>query len=448
MSKKYPPLSTQNTKLCKKDVLLSFYVKMPLSARRGRTGLEGENTGERGGNMIEIVYKENAKEASLERKLDLPKNVRQIGEPEENRKIYIEDYVITYLRRFAKEEILNIRGAILLGHSERMEGIPYLFIKSAIALKELEGTNEGIPFTDEVWAEIYGTMKEYFPDQDILGWFLSMPGCPADLNSRLLKTHVNYFGGVDKVLMVEEPVEGDEDFCAYEYGKLTRQRGYYIFYERNEAMQRYMVETGDGESIDTREEYDDRAARSFRTIVQEKKELSNQKRVMTFLYTASTFLVMVVLVIGITLINNYEKMEGLEMTLSQISQSLEKQENEAVETAAAQGESQLLADAVEAENSKAQEETGEEAVTEEQPEAPAEEAPAEESPAEEPKESEEIISQNVTAIPESYIVQKGDTLLGISRKIYGRDDKINEICELNGIDDSDHILIGQKLLLP
>ena len=32
--------------------------------------------------MIEIVYKENAKEAGSGRKLDLPKNVRQIGEPE------------------------------------------------------------------------------------------------------------------------------------------------------------------------------------------------------------------------------------------------------------------------------------------------------------------------------------------------------------------------------
>ena len=88
--------------------------------------------------MIEFVYKEKAKEEGPERKLDLPKNVRQIGEPEENRKIYIEDYVITYLKRFAKEEPLGSRIAVLLGDSERMGGIPYLFIRSAVALKELE----------------------------------------------------------------------------------------------------------------------------------------------------------------------------------------------------------------------------------------------------------------------------------------------------------------------
>ncbi|MCI8333270.1 MAG: LysM peptidoglycan-binding domain-containing protein [Lachnospiraceae bacterium] len=399
--------------------------------------------------MIEIVYKEEAKETGNRRKLDLPKNVRQIGEPEDKRKIYIEDYVVTYLRKFAREEMLNSRGAILLGHSEWMDGIPYLFIKSAIALKGVNCGREGIPFTDEVWAEIYGAIKEYFADQDILGWFLSMPGYPMDLDARLLKTHVNYFGGVDKILMIEEPVEGEEDFFAYENGKLTRQRGYCIFYERNEAMQRYMVEMGDGEGVDENEEFDDRATRTFRTLIQDKKDTSNQKRVMTFLYTASTFLVMVVLVIGITLINNYEKMEGLEMALSEISQSLEKQEGQAGEIYVQGSTDPELADAVTAENAQAAGEETASSPEEEagQPEEQTEEQP-EEQPEEEPEETQEAVSQSVEEIPDVYVVQKGDTLLSISRKIYGRDDKIREICSLNGIWDSNHILVGQKLLLP
>ena len=399
--------------------------------------------------MIEIVYKEEAKETGNRRKLDLPKNVRQIGEPEDKRKIYIEDYVVTYLRKFAREEMLNSRGAILLGHSEWMDGIPYLFIKSAIALKGVNCGREGIPFTDEGWAEIYGAIKEYFADQDILGWFLSMPGYPMDLDARLLKTHVNYFGGVDKILMIEEPVEGEEDFFAYENGKLTRQRGYCIFYERNEAMQRYMVEMGDGEGVDENEEFDDRATRTFRTLIQDKKDTSNQKRVMTFLYTASTFLVMVVLVIGITLINNYEKMEGLEMALSEISQSLEKQEGQAGEIYVQGSTDPELADAVTAENAQAAGEETASSPEEEagQPEEQTEEQP-EEQPEEEPEETQEAVSQSVEEIPDVYVVQKGDTLLSISRKIYGRDDKIREICSLNGIWDSNHILVGQKLLLP
>lgn len=416
--------------------------------------------------MIEFVYKENAKDTGPELKLDLPKNVRQIGEPEENRKIYIEDYVVTYLKRFAKEEALSSRMAILLGSSERMGGIPYLFIKSAVALKELEYSEGGIPFTDEVWAQVYSTIKEYFPMQDILGWFLSVPGYPMELDPGLAKIHVNYFGGVDKVLLVAEPTDGDEDFFAYENGRLTRQKGYYIFYTRNEEMQRYMIDTGDGESIDEQEHFEDRAIKSFRTIVQEKKEISGQKRVMTFLYTASTFLVMVVLVIGITLINNYEKMEGLEVTLSNISRTLESREDTEIayaENAAVQEEAEAE-EAVSPDTAEQPQEAGEqteqpqaetgqtgqaqeEAAEQPQPEQSEQTQPEAEQPqAEEAQETQEAASQS--AVPETYVVQQGDTLLKISRKIYGSDDQIDAICSLNGIDDSDHILAGQKLLLP
>ena len=394
--------------------------------------------------MIEFVYKEKAKEEGPERKLDLPKNVRQIGEPEENRKIYIEDYVITYLKRFAKEEPLGSRIAVLLGDSERMGGIPYLFIRSAVALKELEYSEGGIPFTDEVWAEVYSAVKEYFPAQDILGWFLSVPGYPMELDPGLARIHVNCFGGVDKVLLAAEPTDGDEDFFAYENGRLTRQKGYYIFYEKNEAMQRFMIDTGDGESIDEKEQFEDRAIKSFRAIVQEKKDISGQKRVMTFLYTASTFLVMVVLVIGITLINNYEKMEGLEMALSDISRTLESQE---AEEALAETEN-VDAGPTAAEPTAAEPTATEPAATEP---AAAEVQPAEEAEQEETQEEPQQEAQEAAAedtIPETYTVQKGDTLLGISRRIYGRDDQIDAICSLNGIDDSDRILAGQKLLLP
>lgn len=414
--------------------------------------------------MIEIVYKENTKETGQGRKINLPRNVRQIGEPEAGRKIYIEDYVVTYLKKMAKEEALSSRAAILLGNSEWAEGIPYLFIRSAAAVKNAADFGEGIPFTDEAWAEIYETIKEYFAEQDILGWFLSVPGYPTDLDAGLLKTHINYFGGVDKVLMTANPEDGEEDFFAYENGRLTRQRGYYIFYERNEAMQRYMVDTGSGESVETKEGFEDRAARSFRTLVQEKKDLSGQKKVMTFLYTASTFLVMVVLVIGITLINNYEKMEGLELTLSEISRSLDEQEEQAAvntdplttameeENARAleqpEGEKEAEAPAEQEPKEEAEplpqenpEEAGTEEPEENQPEEPTE-------PAETEQPAETALSQSVITIPESYTVQEGDTLLKISRKIYGQDNKIDEICSLNQIHDMNHILVGQKLLLP
>jgi len=191
-----------------------------------------------------------------------------------------------------------------------------------------------------------------------------------------------------------------------------------------------MVETGDGQGIEVKEEFEDRATRSFRTLVQEKKDLSGQKRVMTFLYTASTFLVMVVLVIGITLINNYEKMEGLEMALTEISQSLESQDGQAA-LSSANGETdeeQQMTEAMEQENARALEEELAEAGESETPDTEKQEeedvesetptTQEEEPEAQEPESTEEALSQNVVSIPESYTVEKGDTLLKISRKIY------------------------------
>ena len=53
--------------------------------------------------MIEIVYDEaNEMMRSSDRvKYELPKNIRQVGNAPGNYKIYVEDYVMTYLRRIA-----------------------------------------------------------------------------------------------------------------------------------------------------------------------------------------------------------------------------------------------------------------------------------------------------------------------------------------------------------
>jgi nucleoid-associated protein YgaU len=48
----------------------------------------------------------------------------------------------------------------------------------------------------------------------------------------------------------------------------------------------------------------------------------------------------------------------------------------------------------------------------------------------------------------TYIVQKGDTLLGICRQQYGTADRLEEVEQLNGITDPDAIYVGQQLLLP
>ena len=47
-----------------------------------------------------------------------------------------------------------------------------------------------------------------------------------------------------------------------------------------------------------------------------------------------------------------------------------------------------------------------------------------------------------------YVVEKGDTLATISRKVYGDISHVEAICKMNGLEDGNLIFIGQKLLLP
>ena len=50
--------------------------------------------------------------------------------------------------------------------------------------------------------------------------------------------------------------------------------------------------------------------------------------------------------------------------------------------------------------------------------------------------------------PKLYTVQKGDTLYGIARKLYGDQRRYKDIAKLNGIADPNLIYVGQVLKIP
>lgn len=60
-------------------------------------------------------------------------------------------------------------------------------------------------------------------------------------------------------------------------------------------------------------------------------------------------------------------------------------------------------------------------------------------------EGAEALSRNVTRY---YEVERGDTLYTICQKIYGDISQVEKICELNDISDPDRIRSGQKIILP
>lgn len=457
--------------------------------------------------MIEVIYNENSEDKSKGKtSLRLPKNIRQIGNTEEDFKIYIEDYVVTFLNQLTEKDLSKIRVAILMGEAVENDG-RYLFISGAVYVDEVVVDGEGVHFTDNIWSRIYENIKEYFDTLEIVGWYLSVPGFPIEMNENIKKVHINQFAGNMKVLMMHEPIEREEIFFRYENGIMKTISGYYIYYEKNNLMQTYMIDhrSEDKEEI-RKEEKADTATKHFRSLVQEKQEEIHKRKIMAFMYSVSSVLVMIVLIIGITMLNNYDKMTNMEkslaiLTKNAITEEVEQKQQEAEkaqaedgaqeaekteDVAVSAGSGNLQAIAVEtisgnvepvaddeqqtdntAGNMETSENTEVPAVTEapaatevpvvtEAPaatEAPvATEVPAATEPpkeAEPPKETEQPEeAEQASTEPQYYVIEKGDTLVKISIKIYNTKDMVSKICEVNGIEDVDKIFIGQKILLP
>ena len=85
--------------------------------------------------MLEVKYKEekNPSEKSTDEapeknaeEFELPKNVKQVGEVEKERKLYIEDYVITYLQQLTKNTE-GTKTAVFLGEKKGTERLPLSF---------------------------------------------------------------------------------------------------------------------------------------------------------------------------------------------------------------------------------------------------------------------------------------------------------------------------------
>ena len=82
--------------------------------------------------MIELIYNEEEKYTAEEKHLGEPKNVKQIGEPTEYKKIFIEDYVHTFLLQICKEQADDGKVAILFGQTKRSGGMRHIYVKSAL----------------------------------------------------------------------------------------------------------------------------------------------------------------------------------------------------------------------------------------------------------------------------------------------------------------------------
>lgn len=363
----------------------------------------------------------------MEQQKSLPKNIRQIGQVDKKPEIYIEDYVITFAHKLAKQEENKMGMAVLLGKPSKREEKTPIFIKGAV---KIIGMEEGsAAFTNKIWSDIYESVKNYFSELEVVGWLLLKYEQQSELEEIAKEIHKLNFSGNGNLLFVVDREEKEENFYQFENGQFEKQSGYYIYYEKNEAMQNYMIDVFGSKSQEI--VYEDKIMEQMRDLISN-KDTYKSKRVANFVYAVSTALVAVVLVIGVTTLNTYDKMENMEKKLANIEENtlvvetitgtIQKEEN--------QLEVELKN---ELENGNVEAETVQEKIEEDKTNT---------------KQDEESEATLTMTEIDYYVVKKGDTLVTIARRLYGSDDYVEKMQSLNQLENRDIIYEGQKLLIP
>ena len=353
------------------------------------------------------------------------------GKKDEKYQLYVEDYVVSYLKNYKEEE-----GPLFFYGKRERNGRKYDIYGA--------GNHEQIAYFNQ-----YALLEEIQ-----CRFTMDMP-----------------------VFLVKE------DSGLYELA------GYYIFYQDNEAMQNYMVAHRNEMQYKAGTEEKTKADKRIQEKKEQKSAETQQRRdfaqknngkktsgLMT-IQLAAIFVVLIAIVINST--NSYTKLEDLNQAAVEVFFAMENQEAAGTSTDREQDNTEKfdtkadvsmetevptegtvlrLSDldakfeeenrAVKQENED--EETENKEIEENSQNGSVQTTETKEtdnigSDAEETASSQQAFARNFA---EYYQIEKGDTLYTISIKLYGDTSKVNEICELNQIKDPDNIKYGQKILLP
>lgn len=386
--------------------------------------------------MIEIICNEEnsdkSKQVTRGAAIRRPKNIKQIGEVSSDKKIYIEDYAFTYINSIAYNNPSDSQAGVLLGENQTDGDEKCVFIKGIIKAKlGTEVEEKGVYFNESVWNGIYSDVEKYFPDLAVVGWFAAIPEVTPERMMKLKKIHLDNFAGTMKTFYLIDTVEKEENFYLYENGELKKQKGYVCFYERNYEMQEYMLERRERKSS---EDGPDKVMKSIRNIIREKEELHEQKKNARFMYGVSTFMVIVILVIGINLMNNYQKMKKFDKSISSLIVQMSGNDTATQEEVVPVNKLEGGVYPTEAEITS---QTAVTSVVSTENVTVTAAQPVE----------EQTVAATANEV-KTYTVKAGDTIMGICKKYYGDTSKCNEVITYNNIKDENFLYIGQQIKLP
>lgn len=171
--------------------------------------------------MIDIIEE---KEANL-------KNIKQIGTPKEEDRVYLSDkaYRKMYEEREEKKSVF-----VLMGHTENSVNRYATFVETAIPVESI-AFEKNIPvWNNQVWSRVFEKIKESFEELIIVGWALNLKGFSPKITPEIEKLHREQFGGVHQLLFLMNSAEQEEYFYINKNNHLSRKAGFFVYYQMKE----------------------------------------------------------------------------------------------------------------------------------------------------------------------------------------------------------------------
>lgn len=409
--------------------------------------------------MIEIIYREDDN-SSEEISVKLPKNIQQVGDTKGTKKIYFEELVIETVKEKA-------RYGVLLGKAKHVGNSTYLFVNGAVFAPN-DGKN--VVFNDRVWTGIYEEIHDYFSGAEIVGWFVSENNKQLSL-AAVKKIQLDNFPGNDRICMLSDISENENQVYYYNNGEMECINGYYVYFEKNMEFEKYLVRSKALEELFVPEEGQEgtEAPKPAETAFskQEKPELPGEKK-WNIKGMIPSYTVVALLLAAIVVMNNYGQISSIKSSLAAIAGELIHNP-----TTEAAGEVKPVVEDLPGQVDTTREETSqnkstekntetkkenpeesttkekttkkqstEEKATKKEKTTKKEKATGEESTTEKPADAEPMPKVRY------YTVKKGETLSAISKKMYNDISMVEKIMKANKIKDANMIYEGQKIVLP
>ena len=391
------------------------------------------------------------------------KNIRQIGTPTQEDKIYIENAVYA---RIHEEDYAEKKVFVFMGHTECIQGRYTTFIEAAIPVLKMEFTQNVPQWNNRAWSDVFRVVKRSYENSIIVGWAMDQKGYAPSMTPELEAIHREQFGGAHQVLFLMDSIEGEETFYINKGNWLQKKEGFYIFYAR-ELRQvcppEVVVEMPKKTHVGVVQSESQTERAQYRKSLQKKENRQETPRATSYAMTAAVALLVVI--VGLGVVQDRIHIPGLQKAVQTIASFGDRTDHEpqvlvGTEIPETQISTQNIGDtytetldlipieSIRAGDVKKVQEPDRSMETENQNDK----TDSDDQVADDAQLRAEDTQSKETAVTdknsEYYVVKEGDTLTAICNKVYGSTKKIKELKECNHLENADDIRVGQKLLLP